>query len=274
MSVNSKVIHTEANTGAAEVVQPEVNTGAAEVVQPEVNTGAAADTRTAASAGAAIEIRHLCKKYGKKTIFEELSLKAYEGSCVGILGENGCGKSTFLAALSGTLPGVRGEFLYQGSDLFKERKLRERLVGYVPQGTPLLEELTALDNLRLWYPGRRELKAELTDGVLAMLGIGDFLKVPVRKMSGGMKKRLAIGCAMASHPRILLLDEPSAALDLICKERIINYLEAFKAGGGIIFLTTHDIQELPVCDRLFILKDQKLAPYIYDGNYHRLVGSL
>lgn len=223
---------------------------------------------------AAIELRHLSKAYGKKIILEDISLGIDEGCCVGIVGENGCGKSTFLSALAGTLPGISGEFFYYGRDLFKDRKAWRRIIGYVPQGTPLLEELNALDNLRLWYPGRHCIEKELEEGVLAMLGIGDFLKVPVRHMSGGMKKRLAIGCAMANYPKVLLLDEPSAALDLICKERIINYLEAFKAGGGIILLTTHDIQELPVCDRLYILKDKGLLPYAYDGNYHHLVGAL
>ena len=172
------------------------------------------------------------------------------------------------------LPVRRALFFYGTRDLLANRKLRASVVGYVPQGTPLIPELTALDNLRLWYDRRDQLKAELSDGVLAMLGIDSFLKVPVSRMSGGMKKRLAIGCAMAGHPRVLLLDEPSAALDLICKERIMNYLEVFKSGGGIVFLTTHDIQELAVCDRLFILKQGHLEPYTYDGNYHRLVGSL
>ena len=196
------------------------------------------------------------------------------GTCVGILGENGCGKSTFFSILAGTLPGKSGEFLYNGIDLFQNRKMHASIVGNVPQGIPLLEELHALDNLRLWYRSRKELKQELENCVLAMLGIPDFLKVPVSRMSGGMKKRLSIGCAVAHHPKVLLLDEPSAALDLICKERIANYLLEFKRQGGIVLLTTHDIQELPLCDALYILKQGSLIPYTYDGNYHHLAGKL
>lgn len=89
-----------------------------------------------------------------------------------------------------------------------------------------------------------------------------------------MKKRLAIGCAVAHKPKILLLDEPSAALDLICKARISNYLLDFKANGGIILLATHDIQELPLCDELYILKNGVLNPYTFDGNINKLAGSL
>lgn len=136
-----------------------------------------------------------------------------------------------------------------------------------------MEELTAWDNLRLWYE-KDELKKELDGGVLDMLGIPDFLKVPVRKMSGGMKKRLSIGCSVANHPKLLLLDEPSAALDLICKERIGNYLKDFKAQGGSIILATHDVQEIELCDAWYILKNGMLEPYLYDGNVHHLVGKL
>ncbi len=221
-----------------------------------------------------IEIQSLSKHFGRKQILDDISFQVREGTCTGILGENGCGKSTLLSILAGTLSRDRGTFSCQGVDLFTDRRRHASCVGYVPQGTPLIEELSALDNLRLWYPGRREIEQELENGILAILGISDFLKVPVSHMSGGMKKRLSIGCAVAHHPRILLLDEPSAALDFICKERIANYLRQFTAQGGTVLLTTHDIQELSLCGSLFILKQGRLIPYEYDGNYHRLVGQL
>lgn len=221
-----------------------------------------------------IQIRNLSKHYGRRKILAGISLDVPAGSCIGILGENGCGKSTMLSILAGTLQRDTGEFLYGEEDLFQNRRCHARAVGYVPQGTPLLEELTALDNLRLWYKNRKQIEEELENGVLGMLGIQDFLKVPVSRMSGGMKKRLSIGCAVAHRPQILLLDEPSAALDLICKERISSYLMEFKRQGGIVLLTTHDIQEIPVCDSLYILKKGKLNFYEYDGNYHHLVGNL
>ena len=201
------------------------------------------------------------------------NLDVQEGSCVGILGGNGSGKSTLLSILAGVQKADNGSFLWGGADLFKNEKIREEILGYVPQGNPLMEELTAWDNLRLWYE-KDELKKELDGGVLDMLGIPDFLKVPVRKMSGGMKKRLSIGCSVANHPKLLLLDEPSAALDLICKERIGNYLKDFKAQGGSIILATHDVQEIELCDIWYILKNGMLEPYLYDGNVHHLVGKL
>ena len=125
----------------------------------------------------------------------------------------------------------------------------------------------------LWYD-KKQMKDSLENGVLKLLGIDEFLRKTVSKMSGGMKKRLAIGCAVAHNPEILLLDEPSAALDLICKENIASYLVEFKQNGGIIILATHDVQEIKLCDELYILKNGVLKPFEFDGNVKRLVGSL
>ena len=75
-------------------------------------------------------------------------------------------------------------------------------------------------------------------------------------------------------PRLLLMDEPSAALDLPCRERIGNYLKAYKEYGGTVIIATHDVNEIEMCDRLFIIKDGRLEPYVFDGNIHTLAGRL
>lgn len=220
-----------------------------------------------------IEIKQIAKSYGKKQVLKDISFSAEGGCCVGILGANGSGKSTLLSILAGVLERDSGAFLFDGEDLFQNRKKRSTLVGYVPQGTPLIEELTAWDNLLLWYE-RGELKQELKNGVLKLLGVDAFLKVPVRKMSGGMKKRLSIGCAMAKKPPILLLDEPTAALDLACKQDISDYLTKYKKAGGLLFLTTHDAQELSLCDQIYIMKDGVLQEHTYTGDLKHLVECL
>ncbi len=220
-----------------------------------------------------IQIKNIVKSYAKHKVLKDISFSAQGGSCIGILGTNGCGKSTLLSILAGVQERDSGQFLFDGEDLFQNRSKRAALVGYVPQGTPLIEELTAWDNLLLWYD-RKALKKELKDGVLKMLGVDAFLKTPVRKMSGGMKKRLSIGCAMADKPPMLLLDEPTAALDLACKREISEYLLRYKNSGGILILTTHDSLELALCDRLYIMKDGVLQEHAFAGNLKELVDSL
>lgn len=220
-----------------------------------------------------LKVSHIRKQYKNKQILRDIQFRALSGKCIGILGANGSGKSTLLAILAGVLKPDAGSVWCDQVDLMVERKQISKIIGYVPQGTPLLEELTAWDNLLLWYDKPR-LQQELEGGVLGMLGIDKFLKTPVCKMSGGMKKRLSIGCAVAGNPSVLLMDEPSAALDLECKERILNYLKSFILEGGIVILATHDIREIEICDEWYILKEGILHPYAYDGNIHHLVGKL
>ena len=218
-------------------------------------------------------INHIKKSFGKKQVLRDITLTAEKGECIGILGANGSGKSTLLTILAGVLKPNGGEFLLNQENLFKNSHLHHKTVGYVPQGTPLIDELTAYDNLLLWY-NKKSLESELEGGILKLLGIDEFIKVPVRKMSGGMKKRLSIGCAVAKKPPILLLDEPTAALDIACRQDIAKYLKGYKASGGILFLTAHDPLELTLCDRFFIIKNGFLTPFKYDGNLQKLVESL
>jgi ABC-2 type transport system ATP-binding protein len=220
-----------------------------------------------------LEIRQIAKSFRKKQVLKDISLTAEPGTCIGILGANGCGKSTLLSILAGVQSADGGSFLWDGRDLLRDGKTRAAQVGYVPQGTPLIEELNARDNLLLWYD-RTSMKEQLRDGVLHLLGIEAFLNIPVSKMSGGMKKRLSIGCAMAKQPPILLLDEPTAALDLSCKQEIAAWLRQYKADGGILLLTTHDAMELDLCDQWYIIKEGVLEPFTYDGDVARLVERL
>ena len=222
-----------------------------------------------------LELKQIKKRFGSKEVLRDISLKTSSGVCLGIVGKNGSGKSTLLSILAGILKADGGEFSLDGENLLNSRKKLASAVGYVPQGTPLMEELTALDNLRLWYGGcGADLKKDLKDGVPAMLDIPSFLHVPVRQMSGGMKKRLSISCAMAHRPPVLLLDEPSAALDLSAKAAIHAYFREFTRQGGILLLSTHDAPEFELCDKLYLLKDGALTPYAYDGDLSSLVARM
>lgn len=220
-----------------------------------------------------IEVTGIKKAYGRKKVLTDISISAEAGSCAAILGSNGSGKSTLLSILAGVRRADGGSFFYQGTDLLRHPGLIPKVLGYVPQGDPLMEELNAWDNLRMWYD-RETLKRELSDGTLKLLGIDGFLKTPVRRMSGGMKKRLSIGCAVVAHPGILVLDEPSAALDPVCKENIRVFLEAYRREGGIVLMATHDAQDLELCNACYILRDGMLHPWQYDGDFHKLTERL
>lgn len=220
-----------------------------------------------------VELVGIKKAYQRRPVLKEVSLSVQQGSCVGIVGSNGSGKSTLLSVLAGVRKADGGAFLCDGVDLFRHPGRIPETLGYVPQSDPLMEELTAWDNLRMWC-GRERLRKSLSNGALKLLGVDGFLRTPVHRMSGGMKKRLSIGCAVASDPAILLLDEPSAALDPVCKENIRRYLEAYRQAGGIILMATHDAQDLELCDACYILQGGVLQAYPYDGDFHRLTKAL
>lgn len=228
-----------------------------------------------------ISVRNIRKNYRRKEVLKDISFEAGSGSRIGILGRNGCGKSTLLSVLAGSLKADGGQFLVsddshpETADLLSFPRLRSSLVGYVPQTPPLFEELSALDNLRLWYAGSGQDPArEEQDGPVHLLGVDEYLHLPVRKMSGGMKKRLSIACALARRPKILLLDEPGAALDLICRNTIDQYLGSFCRKGGIVITASHEIPEITACTETWILKDGSLHSFLYDGNIETLVSRL
>lgn len=220
-----------------------------------------------------ITVQNISKKYGSKTVLSDVSFSASGGECIGIIGANGSGKSTLLSILAGVAKANTGSFFCDSIDLFRNSKARSRAIGFVPQGTPLIEELTAYDNLSLWYD-HKSLKNELNGGTLDLLGINDFLKKRVSKLSGGMKKRLSIGCAIAGRPPVLLLDEPMSALDIVCKQKIQEYLIGYKKAGGILVLVTHDVPELELCDRCYCLKSGVLQEARFTGDTKSLVDNI
>ena len=216
-----------------------------------------------------IDIVGLKKRYGKRDILKGVTLNIEFGSCIGILGGNGSGKTTILSILAGITDADEGEFICEDYDLLKDDKRRRFLVGIIPQCNPLIEELSGKDNLLLWHD-RKYLNMSAKEGIIKELGITKFINKRVSTLSEGMKKRLSIACAVKEHSKILLMDEPSAALDIVAKEIIHEYIKKFIDMGGIVILVTHDEGELNLCDRHYILKDGILNEYRFDGNIKNL----
>ena len=125
-------------------------------------------------------------------------------------------------------------------------------VGYVPQDNPLFEDLTVKDNLELWYAkDKARLQKDLEDGWLFYFGMHKIYKKPVKKLSGGMKKRLSICCALAGDPDVLVMDEPGAALDLTAKNEILRLIKNFTKEGKSVIITSHEMSEIAFCDSLY-----------------------
>lgn len=195
---------------------------------------------------------NIASSYGRKKVLCGVSITADAGQCVGIVGTNGCGKSTLLNILSGLRKADEGDIYFDGTRA-QGRQPFVRFVGYVPQESNLIPELCVMDNLRLWYQDAGMLQQSLEQGFLRVLGVDRMCRMRAGKLSGGMKKRVSIGCALAGNPPVLILDEPDAALDLPGKADIRRYLGMYKQMGGTILLATHDEIDLELCDRVYAL---------------------
>lgn len=190
-----------------------------------------------------VTIEKVSLKY-KKTVLTDVTITAEKGDVIGLLGLNGSGKSTLLSAIAGLRRTSSGTIKVSGK------------AGFVTQENALIDELTAMDNLKMWTPlSRAEILKELTETELSILKVNDFIDLKVKRMSGGMKKRLAIASVLLSKPDILLLDEPLAALDIPAKNDIIKFIDSFRAKGGTVFIASHSEELFKHCSKIYLLKN-------------------
>ena len=190
-----------------------------------------------------VTVEKVSLKY-KKAVLTDVSISAEKGEVIGLLGLNGSGKSTLLSAIAGLRRPSSGSIKVNGK------------AGFVTQENALIDELTAMDNLKMWTPlSRQEILKELTETELSILKVNEFIDLKVKRMSGGMKKRLAIASVLLAKPDILLLDEPLAALDIPAKNDIINFIDSFKSRGGTVFIASHSEELFKHCSKIYLLKN-------------------
>lgn len=196
-----------------------------------------------------IVVENISKSFGKQAVLRNISFRVAQGETVGIVGPNGCGKSTLLSILAGidSPDGGRIVFSVPGG---------RSKSGYLPQINPLIEQASIYDNIRLWAPGKRE-----AEELLGKYRLYDIRRKKVSKLSGGMKRRLAIACALAHGPELLIMDEPTAALDIEYKSMIHEQMREFTRAGGSIILVTHEREEIEMCDRCYMLDGGNIRPY-------------
>lgn len=203
-----------------------------------------------------MEADSIYKNYGKKKVLKGISFTAPAGKCTGFIGANGCGKSTLFGILAGVEKADGGTISLHGKRFGRIEKELTAAIGYIPQENALLEELTVKDNLALYRslcPGKVE--NNYVEKLCERFSIQSFEKERISRLSGGMKKRVSIVCALLHRPEILIMDEPSTALDLVFKEQLENFIREFTAEGGCVLLSSHDEKEIRQCDKLYAIKD-------------------
>lgn len=209
-----------------------------------------------------IELKNLTKTFENFTAVNSLSLKIETGEFFGLLGPNGAGKTTTIGMLSTLLLPTSGEIFIDGEPLNRKRQDIKRKVSVITQEYSMRQDMD-MDEImeyqgRLYFMPVKEIRSR-TEELLAFAGLTAHRRKTVRKLSGGMKRKLMVCRALLTGPEILLLDEPTAGMDAISRRQMWNLLRQLNEQGLTILLTTHYIEEAQaLCGRVALMHDGKL----------------
>ena len=204
-----------------------------------------------------IETRNLTKTFDNFTAVDSLDLKIETGEFFGLLGPNGAGKTTTISLLSTLLLPTKGEILIDGQTLKRNRPDLKRKISVITQEYSMRQDMT-MDEImeyqgRLYFMPRKEIK-QRTEELLEFCDLIKFRRRTVRKLSGGMKRKLMVCRALLTDPEILLLDEPTAGMDALSRRQMWNLLRKLNGKNLTILLTTHYMEEAQnLCNRVALM---------------------
>jgi ABC-2 type transport system ATP-binding protein len=210
-----------------------------------------------------IQLEDVSIRYGPLVAVERMTLDIKRGEIFGLLGPNGSGKSTTLTAVAGLLEPAAGSIRVLGLERRERPAEYAGQIGFVPQAPALYDELSAFDNLDFFatlYDLKRQDRRRRIGRVLEQVGLSDRGRDRVGTLSGGMQRRLNIAVALIHDPAVLLLDEPSVALDPASRAVLFQLLNDLREQGRTVVLSTHQLEEAEQwCDRVGILRKGRLT---------------
>lgn len=207
-----------------------------------------------------LNFEKVVKRYDDRLVVDHLNFHIEPGSLYGLLGPNGAGKSTLIAMLCGITKMDKGDIRVGGYSINEHPKKVKELIGYVPQELAIFDNLTVKQNLEYFagmYGLRGKLKKERIEEALKLTGLENRHKDKVKKLSGGMKRRLNLACAILHHPEVLVMDEPTVGIDPQSRNHILKFAkEMNESNGTTIIYTSHYMEEIQnLCDQLLILDE-------------------
>ena len=227
----------------------------------------------------AIQAKQLNKTYNKKKLkpvnaLVDFNLKIPKGSIYGLLGPNGAGKSTFINILGGLVKKNSGELTICGIDQDKEPKETRKKIGIVPQELNMDPFFTPYELLELQaglYGVRK--KNRRTEEILRKVSLLDQKNAYARTLSGGMRRRLLVAKALVHNPEIVILDEPTAGVDVALRQNLYEYIKELNQNGTTVCLTTHYLEEAEkLCDFITIINQGKILKTDTKENLLNLIG--
>lgn len=203
----------------------------------------------------AISLRGVSKRYGSLQALNNVSFDIRQGEFFGLLGPNGAGKSTLISALAGLLRVDHGELTVMGANVEKDYRQARQNLGVVPQEIVMDPFFTVRETLQFQsgYYGVRDNEKWINE-LLLQLNLTDKADTNMRKLSGGMKRRVLIAQALVHKPQVLVLDEPTAGVDVELRQSMWRFVRRLHEDGHTIVLTTHYLEEAEeLCDRIAII---------------------
>ena len=207
---------------------------------------------------AAIQLTGLTKRFGERVALNAISATIPTGGITGLVGPDGAGKSTLLRLLAGLLVPEAGEIRVLGLDPVREGDALRQRLGYMPQQFGLYEDLSVQENLSLYADLRGVLEPERTSTLARLLAFTDlarFTARPAGKLSGGMKQKLGLACALLGTPDVLLLDEPGVGVDPISRRALWQMVRELAEGGMTVLWSTAYLDEAELCDHVLLMAD-------------------
>ena len=209
-----------------------------------------------------LQVQRVSKSFGAIRAVQEISFEVRTGEIYGLLGPNGAGKTTTISMISGLLRPETGSVTVDSANVWLEPGRAKRAMGVVPQEIAVYEDLSARENFEFWGQlaglARSDAKARAEE-LLKALQLDARAKEAVKNFSGGMKRRVNIGCALLHRPKLLLLDEPTVGIDPQARTTILDFVRNLRSTGTAILYTTHYLEEAEtLCDRIGIIDQGRL----------------
>ncbi len=218
-----------------------------------------------------LEVHELAKSFQNNCVLNRISFHVDKGEILCLLGPNGAGKSTTINILLGLLRRDGGTILYNGKKIGRNLRAYKQKLGVVPQDLALYEELSAERNARFFtslYGLRGTRLDEAVEEALTFAGLADRRNDKVKTFSGGMKRRLNIACAIAHHPELVVMDEPTVGIDPQSRNHILTSIKKLQQNGMTVLYTTHYMEEVEAISfRIIIIDHGKI---IAEGTKERL----
>ena len=208
-----------------------------------------------------VKVKNLVKRYKELIALDHFNMEVSAGEILGLLGPNGCGKTTAINCILSLLSFDKGEIEVFGQKMTPNSYDLKRQIGMVPQEVAVFENLTVEENIDYFcglYIEDKKLRKKYVKEAIDFVGLKEYVKFTPKKLSGGLKRRLNIACGIAHKPKLIFLDEPTVAVDAQSRNFILDGIKKLNKEGSTIIYTTHYLEEAEMlCNRIIIMDNGK-----------------